>query len=99
MTNDLLHKWDPVKYPTDGCEICEAAGAGYVRDGVRHALLGCQDPTVHGLVTKRHNKAVREVAKAIRRGEEGREPHACGRGCVGRRREIGRDGPKLGLGG
>ena len=36
-------------------------------------LLQCQHPTIHGLVTKRHDKAVHEVAKAIERGKKGGE--------------------------
>ena len=69
MTNDILHKWG-VK-ASDKCEICCSPGGGGMRDGVKHVLLQCQHPTVHGLVTKRHDKAVWEVAKAIARGRKG----------------------------
>ena len=73
MTNDLLHKWNPKRYTDDKCEICKAEGGGRLRDGVRHALLQCQHPVVHGLVTKRHDRAVHEVAKAVERGKKGGE--------------------------
>ena len=75
MTNDLLHRWNPRKYTTDKCEICSGVEGGYT-DGVRHALLQCQHSTIHGLITKRHDKAVQQIEKAARRRKKVGE-HRC----------------------
>jgi hypothetical protein len=71
MTQQRLHQWFPIKYPSPLCTLCPQGPNTPIENGP-HILLGCNHIILGGMRTNRHDRACHIIKSYIKYGKMGR---------------------------